>query len=176
VITFGFLRSIGVEESAFAKAVDVLRQAAELAKREGITLALENEPGFLADSGKKTARLIAAVNSPHLLASWNPAHALGAENYPYPVGYEAVKRWIVNIHVKDARKDAALACVPVGEGKINWEGQLRALMKERRLSHITIETNCLPLIENSKKNVETVGHILRKILKEPSQEVPVSRA
>jgi sugar phosphate isomerase/epimerase len=176
VITFGFLKSVGLEESDFEQVVEALQRAAELAKREGITLALENEPGFWADSGKKMARILTAVNSTHLMASWSPANALGAENYPFPVGYEAVKRWIVNIHVKDATKGSTLACVPVGEGKVNWEGQLRALVKEEKLSCLTIETGCPPLVENSKKNVETVTRMLKKIEKEPAQELRVSRA
>jgi sugar phosphate isomerase/epimerase len=174
VITFGFLRSIGLEEPDFAQVVEVLQSAAELAKREGIILALENEPGFWADSGKKMARVLAAVNSTHLMASWNPANALGAENYPFPVGYEAIKRWVVNVHVKDATKGSTLASVPVGEGKINWEGQLRAIVKEQKLDYVTIETGCPPLVENSKKNVETVIRILKKIETEPSHQLLAS--
>jgi sugar phosphate isomerase/epimerase len=176
VITFGFLKSVGSEESDFEQVVEVLQRAAELAKREGITLALENEPGFWADSGKKMARILTAVNSTHLMASWSPANALGAENYPFPVGYEAVKRWITNIHVKDATKGSTLACVPVGEGKVNWEGQLRAIVKEEKLCCLTIETGCPPLVENSNKNVETVTRMLKKIENEPAHELRASRA
>jgi len=174
VITFGFLRSVGQEESEFGQVVQILKKAANLAEGEGITLALENEPGFWADSGRKTAKLLAAVNSKYLQANWDPANALGVENYPYPVGYEALKRWIVNIHVKDAMKDSTLSCVPVGQGKINWEGQLRALVKDGKLEHATIETHCLPLIEKSKLNVETLKRMLKKIQQEQSKQVTVA--
>ena len=166
VITFGFLRSVGPEESEFEHVVQVLRKAAKLAEGEGITLALENEPGFWADSGKKTAKLLATVNSKYLRANWDPANALGVENYPFPAGYEVLKPWVVNIHVKDAMKDSTLACVPVGKGKINWEGQLRALIRDGKLSHVTIETHCLPLIEKSKENVGTLKRLLKKIQQE----------
>ncbi len=171
VITFGFLRSVGPEESEFEQVVQVMKKAAKLAEGEGITLALENEPGFWADSGKKTAKLLALVNSKYLQANWDPANALGVENYPYPAGYEALKPWIVNIHVKDAMKDSTLACVPVGKGKLNWEGQLRALIRDGKLQHVTIETHCLPLIEKSKQNVETLKRILKKLQQEHSNEV-----
>jgi sugar phosphate isomerase/epimerase len=166
IITFGFLRSVGADESEFDRAVATLRQAAELTGAAGITLALENEPGFWADSGKRTARLLAAVNSKNLQANWDPANALGAEMYPFPVGYEAIKRWVVNVHVKDALRDSTLSCVPVGEGKINWEGQLRALVRDARVRHVTIETHCLPLVEKSKRNLDAVTRILKKIEKE----------
>jgi sugar phosphate isomerase/epimerase len=171
VIIFGFLRSVGPEESEFEEVVQVLKKAAELAEGEGITLALENEPGFWADSGKKTAKLLGLVNSKYLQANWDPANALGVENYPYPAGYEALKPWIVNIHVKDAMKDSTLACVPVGKGKLNWEGQLRALIRDGKLQHVTIETHCLPLIEKSKQNVETLKRMLKKIQEEHSTGV-----
>jgi sugar phosphate isomerase/epimerase len=174
IITFGFLRSVSASSLEFDRAVEVLRKAADHAEKEGITLALENEPGFWADSGKKTAKLLAAVNSKSLRANWDPANALGAENFPFPAGYEALKPWVVNIHVKDAKKEATLACVPVGEGRVNWEGQLRALVKDGRLRHVTIETHCLPLIEKSKQNVETVGRLLKKIQEEHSRETRVS--
>jgi len=174
VITFGFLRSAGPEQSEFEQVVRVLKKAASLAEAEGITLALENEPGFWADSGKKTAKLLASVNSSYLQANWDPANALGVENYPFPAGYEAIKRWIVNVHVKDATRDSTLACVPIGEGKINWEGQLRALIRDGKVTHVTIETHCLPLIEKSKQNVETLKRMLKKIQQEQSNEVVVS--
>ncbi len=174
ILTFGFIKSITAGDSEFELAVKTLKSAAELAERNGITLALENEPGFWADSGKRTAKLLAAVGSKSLMANWDPANALGAENHPFPIGYEALKPWVANIHVKDVQKDSTLACVPVGEGKINWEGQLRAIVKDGRLSHVTIETHCLPLIEKSKQNVETVSRILKKIQEEQSRAIKVS--
>jgi L-ribulose-5-phosphate 3-epimerase UlaE len=73
---------------------------------------------------------------------------------PYPDGYEAIKKWIVNVHVKDTIKGSLLACVPIGEGKVDWEGQIQALVRDRLVEHVTIETHCLPLIENSQKNLQ----------------------
>jgi sugar phosphate isomerase/epimerase len=174
VITSGFVRSVGQHGSEFSQVVKVMKEAAKLAEREGITLALENEPGYWADSGKKTARLLAAVDSRFLQACWDPANALGAENYPFPVGYEAVKRWIAGIHVKDATRDSGLACVPIGEGKVNWPGQLRALVREGKMASVTVETHCLPLIEKSRQNVETVRRMLKEIEQEESKAVPAS--
>ena len=168
ILTFGFVRTPEAESAEFDRVVELLGRAAELAGRDGITLALENEPGYWADSGRKTAKVLVAVNSKYLQANWDPANALGAERYPFPVGYEAVKRWVVNIHVKDVQRKAALECVAIGGGKINWEGQIRALIDENRLDHVTIETHCLPLLEKSKQNVETVSRLLKKIEEEQS--------
>jgi len=171
VITFGFLRSGGSDANEFDRVVEVFRAAASLAEQEDLMLAVENEPGFWADTGMNTAKLLRTVNSEYLRANWDPANALGAEAFPYPTGYAALKDWIVNLHVKDAEKDSTLECVPVGQGKIKWEDQLRAVLRDGKLTHITIETHCLPLIENSRKNVETVARLLKKIEQEEARTV-----
>jgi hypothetical protein len=53
----------------------------------------------------------------------------------------------------------------VGEGNIDWQGQVQALVRDRIVRHITIETHCHPLVENSQKNVQ----VLRKMLESAKQ-------
>lgn len=162
VIVFGFQRLPQQPDSFEPQAVEAFRQTAAAAEKEGLMLAIENEPGFWCDTGRNTARIIAAVNSPFLRANWDPANALGTDETPYPVGYEAIKKWIVNVHVKDTIKSSLLACVPIGEGKVDWEGQIAALVRDCLVEHVTIETHCLPLIENSQKNLQWLRLRLRK--------------
>lgn len=50
--------------------------------------------------------------------------------------------------------------VPVGKGKVDWQGQLRALVQHKLIDHVTIETHCEPLIENSRKNLSAVRKML----------------
>ncbi len=163
VIIFGFQRLPNQPDSLEPKVVEAFRQIAAAAEKEGLMLAIENEPGFWCDTGRNTARIIAAVNSPFLRANWDPANALGTDETPYPVGYEAIKKWIVNVHVKDTIKSSLLACVPIGEGKVDWEGQIQALVRERLVEHVTIETHCLPLIENSQKNLQWLRLRLKEL-------------
>ncbi|MDZ7361703.1 MAG: sugar phosphate isomerase/epimerase [candidate division KSB1 bacterium] len=163
VIIFGFQRLPQQPSSLLPKVVEAFCQMAIMAQKEGLRLAVENEPGFWCDSGQNTARLIAAVDSPFLRANWDPANALGTDEIPYPDGYEAIKKWIANVHVKDTIKGALIECVPVGEGKIDWEGQLRALIQDRAIQHITIETHCPPLRENSQKNLQRLQQMLRRL-------------
>jgi sugar phosphate isomerase/epimerase len=125
-------------------------------------LAIENEPGFWADTGVNTRRLITDVASPALGANWDACNAYGTTERPFPEGYEAIKDVIVNVHVKDTLKGALIQCVPVGEGVIDWKGQMRALMHDRLVSHVTIETHCLPLVEKSRQNVETLRRIMQE--------------
>lgn len=160
VIVFGFQRYQSEHPDNFQKAADLMRRAAEKAASVGITLAVENEPGFWCDSGSNTARLIAAVDSPGLRANWDPCNGYGTAETPYPVGYEAVKRYIANVHVKDTKQGSLIQCVPVGEGAVDWKGQIRALVRDQLVKHVTIETHCLPLVEKSKQNVETLNKYL----------------
>jgi sugar phosphate isomerase/epimerase len=162
IITFGFHRQEGESPSLYDRAVEYMGKAAELAAKEGIRLAVENEPGFWCDTGVNTLRLIRDVNSPALGANWDPCNAYGTDERPYPEGYEAIKPAIINVHAKDTLKGALIQCVPVGEGVIDWKGQVQALVRDQIVRHITIETHCHPLVENSQKNVQ----VLRAMLEE----------
>ncbi len=160
VIVFGFQRSSRDVVDDEKKAVDIFRQAARSAKQHGLVLAIENEPGFWCDTGVNTARILAQANLPSLRANWDPGNAVGTEETPFPDGYNALKNWIGNVHVKDTVMGSLVECVPVGEGKVDWRGQLQALARDKVIEHVTIETHCLPLLENSKRNLEAVRKIL----------------
>ena len=160
VITFGVQRSAQDKLGNEARVVEIFQQAASAAQRAGLMLVVENEPGFWCDSGVNTARILASVDSPALRANWDPANAIGDEEFPYPDGYEAIKPWIANVHVKDTIKGALIECVPVGKGGVDWRGQLQALVKDQVVEHLVIETHCLPLIENSLHNLKVVREML----------------
>lgn len=162
IIAFGFQREQGESPAHFELGVKIMKTAADLVHKAGLKLAIENEPGFWCDSGANTAKFIRTVNSPALGANWDPCNGYGTPEPPYPDGYNSVKEFIFNVHAKDTKKGSLIECVPIGEGAIDWKGQLAALAHERRVNHITIETHCLPFVEKSKQNVET----LRKMLKE----------
>jgi sugar phosphate isomerase/epimerase len=162
IIVFGFKRLADDDDSLRSCAVEYMRRAAEIARASDMVIAIENEPGFWCDTGLRTAALLEEVDSKHLRANWDPANALGTDEVPFPNGYLALKPYIVNVHVKDTIEGSLLRCVPVGEGKIAWKDQLKSLIDDSIVSHITIETHCLPLIEQSELNIST----LRKYLDE----------
>ncbi len=160
IIVFGFQRQSGETLASDAIAVGYLRRAAEIAARAGMTLAVENEPGFHCDTGANTRRIIGEVGSPALGANWDPCNAYGTAEIPYPDGYNAVKPVIVNVHAKDTMKGSLIQCVPIGEGAIDWKGQIHALLKDGIVGHVTIETHCLPLVEQSAKNVRVLRSLM----------------
>jgi sugar phosphate isomerase/epimerase len=163
VIAFGFQRESNEKPEVFSRAVDFMSRAAEKAGKHRVTIIIENEPGFWCDSGANTAKLIETVHSPFLKANWDPCNGYGTPERPFPEGYESVKKHIANVHVKDTKEGSLIRCVPVGEGAVNWKGQIEALVRDQLVRHVTIETHCLPLVECSKKNVDTLRHYLTEI-------------
>ena len=165
ILVFGFQRSREGTEGDYEEAVKLMRRAAGLAESKGMRLAIENEPGFWCDSGMNTAKLIKDVGSKSLGANWDPCNGYGTDERPFPEGYNAIKDFVFNVHVKDTQEGSMIKCVPVGEGAIDWKGQLKALVKDRIVEHVTIETHCLPLIEKSKQNVDTLQTYLEEIMR-----------
>ncbi|HEX9655641.1 MAG TPA: sugar phosphate isomerase/epimerase family protein [Bacteroidota bacterium] len=163
IIVFGFKREQDEPESHYNVAVNFLRRAASIAERAGVKLAVENEPGFWCDTGTNTRKIIDDVGSPFLGANWDPANAYGTAETPYPDGYLAIKDRIFNVHVKDTRQGSLVQCVPVGDGVLDWDGQIRAIVHDKIVSHVTIETHCLPLIQNSQRNVGVLRRMIRNV-------------
>jgi len=106
------------------------------------------------------ARIITAVDSDAFRVNWDPANAIGSAEIPYPDGYHTIKKWITNVHIKDTIKGALIKCVPLGEGVVDWPGQIKSLKEDKLVPFVTIETHCLPLVEKSKHNLDLVRKLL----------------
>ncbi|MFQ5640174.1 MAG: sugar phosphate isomerase/epimerase family protein [bacterium] len=163
VLVFGFFKPKRPSFDQENKVVDIFRKVAGLAAQHNLIVAVENEPGFCCDSGENTARILRKVDSPYLRANWDPANAVGAGAPAFPQGYDSIKPWIANVHIKDTVQTTAIECVPVGEGIVDWCGQLQALARDKTVEHVTIETHCLPLLEKSQQNLMTVREILKNV-------------
>ena len=160
IIVFGIQREKNEPPQHYRDVLDILRRAALVVQKEGLRIAIENEPGFWCDTGANTARIIHDVNVPSLGANWDPCNAYGTIEVPYPDGYRAIRSSIFNVHAKDTKRGALIECVPVGKGVIDWKGQIDALLRDKVVGHITIETHSLPLVEKSRENVETLRRLM----------------
>ncbi len=68
---------------------------------------------------------------------------------------------LANLHVKDyapGRPDAPW--FPVGEGETPWAELLPAVQASAALEHVTLETHCVPLVESSRRSLDTIRRIL----------------
>ena len=162
IIAFGFKRNDGEPDSNVNRVIDVFGEAVTKSKQYGIRISVENEPGFWCDTGENTAKIIKAVNKDNFGANWDPGNAVGNTEVPYPDGYNFIKDHIINVHVKDTKVSSLIECFVVGEGVIDWEGQMKSLLKDKPVNHVTIETHRQPLIENSKRNVDIIRSMIEK--------------
>ncbi len=124
---------------------DKLRQAADVAGRQGILLLLENEFECNTATGREAAATLAAVQTPHLALNWDPANAvMRGELDAFPAGWDLLpKNRIHHCHVKNAVKDSAGKIVwsPVNVGYIDWTAQFRALEQAGYRDAVSLETH-----------------------------------
>ena len=124
--------------------VDAFAEPAALAQAAGVILGLENEHACYIGTGAQAARLLAEIGSPAVRALWDPGNAFMDGEAPYPAGYEAVKDFVVHVHVKDAAPGANGAppeWTCVGAGRIDWRGQIEALREAGYGGVLSLETH-----------------------------------
>lgn len=164
VTIFGVKRSPQDKKGDYQHVIDIIGEAAYLAEKEGFTLMLENEPEWWADTGENTAKIVRDVNSKNLKINWDLANAFSGGEVPYPVGYNFVKDYVINVHVKRAFKDRGgkIRYFTMEKEPIDWKGQIQALAKNNYKGYLAIETHLEPKIKESKECLE----ILKKIGKD----------
>jgi sugar phosphate isomerase/epimerase len=130
-------------EKAYPLVCERLAKAAALAAQHNITLLLENENDCNVGTGKELGRMLRDINSPGLRGMWDPCNAAYLGEIPYPDGYRQVRGLFRHMHIKDVKKDPAsgeLQYVPVGEGMIDFRGQLKALVDDGYDGTMSLET------------------------------------
>jgi len=123
-------------------------EALELARREGITLVLENDYECNLRTGAETARLLDELASPNLRLLWDPGNAYFAGETPFPDGYRRVKHLIGHVHLKDAVRDPVTGkaqWVALGTGEVDLLGQVRALAEDGYRGVLTMENHYTPV-------------------------------
>ena len=160
VLIFGFDRSGAPAGEAPEGILEYLFKAAERAKSANLKLVIENEAGFWADTGERTSRIIHAVNHPALGANWDPGNAFFAGDIPYPDGFSAVHDKVQHVHYKDAMCDEQGKPFYCNEGDIDWQGQIRHLLKDGYDGYISIETHMSPKIAAAKAALTRLRNLL----------------
>jgi len=140
--------------------LDSLLTAAERTRSAGLQLAIENEAGFWADTGERTAQLIRLVNHPCLGVNWDPGNAFFEGDTPYPDGYKHVQGLVRHVHFKDAVMNALGEPEFTHDGDINWAGQLRALESDGYAGFISIETHLRPKVAAAKAALDRLNHLI----------------
>jgi L-ribulose-5-phosphate 3-epimerase len=120
-----------------------LRQAAEKCGQHGLILVLENEPSCNTATGAEAAKILAEIQTPHLMLNWDPGNAATLGETPYPDGYNLLpKKRIGHCHCKDAVKTSkGYDWAPMGGGIIDWAGQFKALKRDGYRFAVSLETH-----------------------------------
>lgn len=153
---------------AFPHVVKRLQKAAAMAEQNKIELVLENEPSCNVGTGKELGAMLRAINSPWLRGNWDPANAVLLKEVPYPDGYNYVRGLFRHVHVKDAARDPHTGksrWLPVGKGVVDWQGQIRALLKDGYHSTMSLETHYRRPDGNKKESTRESLEGLLSILK-----------
>ena len=167
IILFGGKREENWENGDYDRALNVLSKIANTGKSLGFTFLIENEPGFWLDTGENSAKMLKTIDSEFLRLNWDPGNAILCGETPYPDGYNHVKDYIKNFHIKEGRlkESGEWEFLTIDNGLIDWENMIRDIVKDTDVKILTVETHCEPLIENSKTDIDVLKKILEKIEK-----------
>jgi sugar phosphate isomerase/epimerase len=136
-------------EQAWPRILQRFEPVVDICEEEDIVLAIENEPATSVANAKLLERFLTEVDHPRVRAVWDPGNEVCAPTgeKPFPDGYERIKQWMVHFHLKDAVRDADPPgghCVAVGEGEIDYAGQLKALLASDYQGAVSLETHWRP--------------------------------
>jgi sugar phosphate isomerase/epimerase len=144
----------------------------KIAEREGIILGFENVSSGNIGTSDDLVRLFNYFDSPNLKLIWDPGNAYAAgEKTPYPNGYEKIKDRIIHVHVKDAIFDEQGNRIwkPIGQGEVDYKGQMKALLDDKYQGIIALETHCVAengsKIDGTKESFDGLMNIINTIMK-----------
>jgi sugar phosphate isomerase/epimerase len=139
---FTYWRTVRPQE-CFDRIVAALRQLADQAAGHGLIIGLENEHACNVATGAETAPVLAALDHPNLKVVWDPANAVVSGETLFPNGYGLMPpNRIVHVHAKDCYfEDGKHVWCPLGEGVVDWKGQMAALAKDGYSGWVSLETH-----------------------------------
>jgi predicted dehydrogenase/sugar phosphate isomerase/epimerase len=135
------LFSFYVGEDPAAHRSEVLRRFDRLVKyaeEQDVVLLHENEVGVFGDTPERCRDLLEHFDTPYLRAILDVANCVATAVDPLDEMYEAVKPFVVHLHVKDMHREARQV-VPAGEGDGRWRELLERLLRDGFEGFATLE-------------------------------------
>jgi sugar phosphate isomerase/epimerase len=139
-----------------------LGKAAEVAKRAGVRLVIENEETCNAATGRELAEVLSMAPAPNLGITWDVGNGYWHGEVSFPDGYQALdKKRIWHIHLKGVKCETGLKnCSETfaGQGRIDLVGQFRQLARDGYGETMSLECEFvapgLTHLETSKRSLE----------------------
>jgi sugar phosphate isomerase/epimerase len=152
IITFSVRRDARDNDTVYDKICAMLGSMSREAAVRGVTLCIENEKNWWADTETAITRLLTDLGTTGLRLNWDAANFVDAGGCDALATWQRLRAYIANIHLKDvdAAGQANRWC-RLGEGLVGWTGLLPAMLASDPVP-MSIETHCPPLLENSLMN------------------------
>ena len=167
LIVFGFAHYDGEPAANRVRVLRAFEHVTEAASEAGLTVAVENEPDFWIDRPAESVSLLDELGHPSLRLNWDPANLHWGGMTPTYEAFSLLRPHLANVHVKDfTPDDPDVPWRPLGQGITPWRDLLSWIRAETDLAHVTLETHCEPLIENSRASLE----VLRDLIDEGVQD------
>jgi sugar phosphate isomerase/epimerase len=121
-----------------------LQSAAERCAKDDVILLLENEMSCNTATGEESAAVLKAIPNKNFMLNWDPGNAAALDSTPYSTGYQVLpKDRIGHCHCKDVvrKLDRKYDWAPVGDGMVDWVGQLQDLKRDGFHYGLSLETH-----------------------------------
>ena len=113
------------ESATPEKVFQRLDQASERCREQGIQLLIENVPSVWGNTGTRLAEI---AEKTEIEVIWDPANSEASGEQAYPTGYNAVRPFIEDVHLKNW--DPEKKYVYLEEGAADIRGQVLALVDD----------------------------------------------
>lgn len=115
-------------------------------KDAGKVMVLEADPSVCTPNAQELSKLVRAIDSPWIKVLWDPGNEIYDLNHgetPYPNAYDRIRPWIAHVHIKDARRTPKgdVECCRIGDGSVDYPGQLVALRQSGYKGFLSLETH-----------------------------------
>lgn len=139
---FSYWRTVEPEKCHDA-ICEALVRLGDTAKAHGVIVGLENEHACNLGTASEVKKVLDAVQHPNVQLVWDPANMLVAGEDPYPAGYDILpKDRIIHVHAKDCHMEGMTPVWgPVGTRRVDWKGQIAALLRDGYQGAVSLETH-----------------------------------
>lgn len=162
IVAFSFERGRARTDAAPGAVIEALARAAEMAQAAGVGVAIETEEGHWANTGARTAALVAATGAVNLGVNWDPANALIDGDVPYPDGYGAVRGLVRNVHFKDVAVEPDGRWRIVEDGGVDWPGQIAALLADGYDGPVALEPHLAPSVASCRRALARLRGLIER--------------
>ena len=151
-------------EGAWDALVELYQEPVEYAQELGTTIATETCNGNQITSNYLATKLIETLGSEILKILWDPCNSLYCAEKPFPDGYNAGRKHIAHIHIKDAIIDIPKATVDfcsLGTGDMGpyLDDIAEALRADNYQGIVSLEANYRPeggdFIDGTRSSLDT---------------------